>query len=405
MARIRAIVQSTAYPPTTILEAEDTSSARRHLAEEAFDLVIIDLTLPAVKDRSEVGYSPVEDLLLEVVAGDDYLVPGDILGITREPEALGKISLSIGPHLMAVVVEETNDDTWQSQLADRVAYVQKSELARLRSISSRYDYDVAIITALDEEMAPYSGIFDSQDVSHFSGARHFAFSDREGNPRRGVLFSVGGAGQAGCASAAQALIARFRPRAFFMSGFCGGYSKRTKKGEVIVFQSVYDWDTGKWTTPRKPRGHTGPKPAPYFQPRAKPVPISSGESERVARQICVPGHDTSYLDKEVLALSEGKVTKTQLTFAVAASGSAVIANVDILNQIRSQNDKIVAVDMESYGFYQACTKAPGAKPEMMCVKAVADFCNVRKNDDLHASASYAAAKVVEHIIRKKWRFE
>jgi nucleoside phosphorylase len=403
LAKIKGIARSTAMPPTIIVEAEDTSSARKELARDAFDLMIVDLTLAPLKGRSEVGYEAVEDFLLEVVAGDEYLAPGDILGITREPNALDKINVALGPHLMAIVAE-SDDGVWERQLADRIAYVQKSELARLRSLSSRYDYDVAILTALDEEFAPYRNIFELAEILHFPGAYQFVFHDARSKVRRGVLYSVGGAGQAGCASAAQAIIGRFRPRAFFLSGICGGYSKTTRKGDVLLFQSVHDWDTGKWTTPRSSK-LAADKPEPYFQPRSNPIPIGAGEADRVAREISSPIHGFTDLSADVKERSNGKIQSVTVKQAIAASGSAVIANIDILNRIRSLNDKIVAVDMESYGFYQACSRTPGAKPEMMCVKAVADYCDKKKNDTLHDSCCYAAAKVVEHAIKTQWRFD
>jgi nucleoside phosphorylase len=75
----------------------------------------------------------------------------------------------------------------------------------------------------------------------------------------------------------------------------------------------------------------------------------------------------------------------------AASGSAVVANDTIVAQIRGLNDSIRAVDMESYGFYDACLKTFVAKPKFICLKAVSDFCNGEKGDDYHKYCSLLSA--------------
>ena len=396
LRQIRDVVKAQGIPEHLIEEAEDGQTVRQKLASEMFDLVVLDLTMPAVKGKSKAEYSTAEDIFVELFKGDTMNIPGDIIGITREDEALQRIDTTIGSHLMAVVAE-TSGDEWKSRLADRIAYTMKSASARLLAASRRYDYDAAIITALDEEFEPFTDLFEMAEASHFAGGHEFLFRDHENKMRRGIIFSVGGAGQAACASFAQAIIARFRPKLFILSGFCGGYEKKTSAGEILLFRTVYDWDSGKWETVEG-------KP-PAFQPRSVPISIPFGEADRVIRSFgSAAPKDSAMMSQKVKALSAGEVTDIIITPVLAASGSAVIANIDILHKIRSPHDKIVAVDMECYGFYKACISTPSAQPQMLCIKTVADFCDGEKHDRLHASSCYSSAIVAEEILLYRWRF-
>lgn len=396
LTKIHEAVKAHGVPEHLIEHAADGQSIRAKLTEKTFDLAIFDLTMPPIKDKSEANYSTCEDIFQELFRGTTLNVPGDIIGVTRDAEALNRINTSIGSHMMAVV-EQTLGDEWISQLSDRISYAVKSSSARLMAMAQRYEYDAAIITALDEEFDPFRELFDLSETSQFPGAYEFVFRDQTTAVRRGVLFSVGGAGQAACASFTQAMIARFRPRAFILSGFCGGYKEKTSAGQVLFFKSVFDWDSGKWETPKKGDA--------VFQPRPDPIGIGSGEADRVIRSYAsVPMKEHGELEREVRKLSDSEVSHVSISSALAASGSAVIANSGVLARIRLPHDKIIAVDMESYGFYKSCVSTPFAKPEMLCVKTVADFCDGEKHDRLHRSSCYASAKITEDILCNRWRF-
>jgi nucleoside phosphorylase len=401
LEQIQQVVLNQGVSADCIKTAEDGQSTRRELRAELFDLAIVDLTLPAVKGKSQAGYSTAEDIFLELYRGHELQLPGDIIGITREADALSRINVSIGPHLMAVV-EETTGDEWKSKLADKLSYTMRSSVSRLVASGQQYDYDVAIITALDKELAPFRDIFSLKDAAHFPGCFEFSFTDRFDLPRRAVAYSVGQAGQAACASASQAMIARFRPRVFFLSGFCGGYQESTSPGEVMLFRSVYDWDSGKWDTPGLNKDDPGEA---IFLPRPEPLGIGQGPMDLVVRGFSAqPVENVLAIENTLSELSSGAIKKLSISPVLAASGSAVVANSSILSRVRKQHDKIVAVDMEAYGFYRSCSSSPFIRPEMLTVKAVADFCDGEKDDRLHSACCYASAKVIEDVLLNRWDF-
>src|SRR4051812_8990011 len=79
---IRSIV-----PDAAIDKAGDGATARQRLSSNIYDLLIIDLTLPAIKGRNE-DYKVADQLLQELFSIDSFNVPGDIIGVTIDPLAL-----------------------------------------------------------------------------------------------------------------------------------------------------------------------------------------------------------------------------------------------------------------------------------------------------------------------------
>jgi nucleoside phosphorylase len=375
--------------------AEDGVHTRELLRSTLFDLVVLDLTLPHIKGKSQPDYTIVENLLIELFDGDSLNVPGDLIGVTKDKAALDRIDTRIGAHLLAII-EEGATLEWVDRLSDRISFAKKASRSRLLSINQQHDYDVAILTALDPECAPYSDLLELRDLAHYAGAKEFLFQDRLNEIRRGVILSVGRSGQASAASAAQALLTQFRPSLFLMSGFCGGFTGKTEEGDILIAESVFDWDTGKW----KGKGEDA-----TFVPRPEPINIRDTKAHHVARQLLqsrLHNHDT--VVGKVSELSAGQIKSINFKLGPVASGSAVVSHPAIIKRIEQLNDRMLGVDMEAYGFYYAASSTHVVKPSFLFVKSVADFCDAEKHDRHHDACCYLSANVVLEIIAKRWPF-
>lgn len=383
-------------PKSGVDRVDNSSDARDRLADQCYDLLIIDLTLPVLSGRRARGFQVAEDLLEELFASPRLLTPGNIVGITRDEAALDTIENNIGRHLMAVISED-EVGRWRRQLADRILYVFHSSAARSHALLTKYDLDLLVITALDKELAPFATFFELQDYPAIPGLREFVFTDKDGKPRRGACFAIGRAGQPSAASATQGLLCQLRPRLAIMTGFCGGVPGKAKLGEILFAELAIDWDYGKW----KPTKETA-----RLYSRPEPVPIRNTRTHRIARRLVDEGlPDPRPLETEMSRLSDGEITKAEIDLAPFASGSAVIGAHDILASVASLNENIGGVDMESFAFYFACQHAHAAKPEFICVKAVADDCGTLKDDRLHAACCYASAHVAKVIAAQYWDFD
>lgn len=377
------------------LFVEDAVTARDAMTAAFFDLLILDLTIPNVTGRGEANYQPAEALLEELFSPGQILTPANILGITREADVVRKIGSSIGAHLMAIV-EEDEDGLWKKDLSDRISYAGVSQKARTTAWLTKYDYDLLVLTALDKELRPFRDIFELRDAPGLPGVHEFIFNDKKGTPRRGACSAIGRAGQPSAASEAQGLICQLRPKLAIMTGFCGGVPGKADLGDILFGEIAIDWDYGKW------------KPTPVaakLYSRPEPISIRNSQIHRVARRLVDAGAKSiDGLTDRMFVLSKGELKSPALRLAPFASGSAVIGDAQVLESIKSLNENVGGVDMESYGFYYASHYARSAKPEFLCIKAVADDCGTTKDDRLHEACCYASAQVARHIVMVEWEF-
>jgi nucleoside phosphorylase len=376
--------------------AGNVVAARDLLQGRWYDLAIIDLTLPIMKGLAETRIEHAAALLEEMFAGDDLRTPGDVIGISRDAVAVAGIRSSIGEHVLALV-EEDPDGLWRARLEEKVRYVRNTRRGRLLAARTSYDFDVAIITALDKEAQPYRELLELTPCGEFPGGEEFSFQGLDGYAKRGVLVRVGKSGQAPAASVSQAVISQLRPRLVMMTGFCGGVEERVALGDVAVFASAASWDYGKWVE--------GADEVPLFKARPDPLNMSvRGIAENLRFLIGRPYRfNVETLDLFRRLVGEA-APEPKVVSVAAGSGVSVVTSEQILSRIVDLNENIHAVDMESYGFYYACLNTTVIRPDFVCIKGVADHCNGKKDSKWHAGCSLLSASLALDVVRGYYDF-
>jgi CheY-like chemotaxis protein len=190
-AEIVGIIEKV-VPRATVELEEDGVGARQKLASTIYDLLIIDLTLPHIKG-GQPDYRIADELLKELFTLGSLNIPGDVIGLTRDIEALSLVNTSLGPHVM-IAIQESGDGSWRKYLEDKIAYASRAAVTRQVSVNRHFLYDAMIITALEQEFEPFKSKFDFVPIRHFPGALEFPFSDKNGLLRKGVGFSIGKSG-------------------------------------------------------------------------------------------------------------------------------------------------------------------------------------------------------------------
>lgn len=378
----------------------DYQSARDKLREDFFDLMILDLTLPIEKGDPDPSLRNAQRLLESLLTDPRFRKPGDILGITNDKEALRLVDNSISRFLMATVPEDS-DGTWRQTIVEKVEYVRDARRSREIVAWTTHDVDVGIVTALNKEAKPFAGMFELSNTFH-RDVRSFNFRCKDGKLRRGVLLAIGKSGQAPAASMTQELISLFRPRLMIMTGFCGGRQERVDAGDLIAFTTSYAWDYGKWV---QEKGETKDA-VPKFEPRPTPLIVEEDGIDRVIRTVIDRGDpELAELERSVREMSAGKIDGWKVRRAAAGSGSAVVTSEAMLGRIKDIDEDIYAVDMESYGFYLACRQTRMARPDFVCIKSVADFCNGTKDSSLHPACCEISASFAKRLITEEYNFE
>jgi nucleoside phosphorylase len=301
-----------------------------------------------------------------------------------------------------VAIQETSDDRWKEYLVDKITYASRATATRQVSVYQHYSYDALIVTALDTEFQPYRQSLDLNEIPQFPGAHEFLFRDDKHIMRRGIAFSIGKSGQARAASATQSLLHYFRPRVALMSGFCGGMKSKAALGELLIFETTYDWDYGKWIETAVTSGAAEMKSV--FVSRPLPITIDGSEFHRKAREFVRSDftRQPQFVD-EVKQRSFGDIQSVDVHLGPAASGSAVVANDFIISHIRNLNDALRGVDMESYGFYYACSQTKVIRPHFACLKSVADFCDGQKGDKFHSVCGFISASASLRLLQG-WQY-
>ncbi len=380
-----------------VSQATDIRNARLALRSKTFDLMILDLTMPNNSGSDKPGYTQVADLLREIYDHEDLNAPGDLIGISQESNSLELLSSDLGPHFMVAVTEDHNG-AWRQYLADRVRYAFRSAVSKQRSLAHHYDVDAMIVTAMDEEFQPYGDFIEFHSDRNFPDVSRFTFNDKFGKPKSGIAFSIGTSGQATSASRTQSLISWFRPRIAIMSGYCGGVASKVNLGDLCFFDSAAPWDYGKWEETRDKEGNLVSE---RFSSRPNALSLSGKGLRNIARDLVTKNGDFTQDEmRRIHELSPTKSLSPTTLLTHAASGSAVVANDRIIEQIRNLNGAIKAVDMEAYGFYDACLNTFVKKPQFICVKSVSDFCNGEKGDDYHSVCSYMSAVATYKMLTK-----
>lgn len=397
--QIVQVIEKECGPQAVVDRASDGVGAREALRAGLYDLLIIDITIPQINGRTTVDVRTADELLAELFLLDTFQKPGDIIGITREIEALQTVSNNLGSHMMAIL-EEKEDGNWKRQLADKIKYAKLAADSRIVSVNRHYWYDALIITALDEEFAPFKEIFEFSPLGTYRRAEAFTFTDRHGKLRRGAAFSIGQSGQASAASMTQSLISFLRPSCVIMSGFCGGVEGPSCIGDIVFFEQSYDWDYGKWETPEKDPS------APVFQARPYPITIGDGRMRDAIRAFLA----SSYAEEDYWKDKHGDLAtlddeKRRVSLKSAASGSSVVGHKQIVEQIVALNGNIRAIDMESYGFYHAAAHTHVRRPEFVCIKTVADYADGDKGDKYHPIGCARSAEATRLMLTEFMDFD
>jgi nucleoside phosphorylase len=387
---IAAICARVGGMPASIERANDYVSAVNCLRGKLFDLAIVDLTLPHAAGRGAPSYETASNLLREILESEHIQSPGDIVGITNDHSAFAVLCKDVGQHLMAVIAEES-DGKWKQQLEDRIRYCIKSGAARQASYRSQHDYSVCLVTALDKELAPFRSMFELSPDPRMPNASRFFFRSKNGDMQRGVAYSIGRAGVARAAVKVQELLTSFRPQYLVMSGFCGGVKDKMALGDIAIFETVFDWDYGKWKS-------TNYDSVEFFA-RPEPISIRDHQIHFLLRSLVEAGLPNRQAEvREAARLSSTFVGEARIHLVSAASGSAVVGDERVIQRIADLSDSISAVDMESYGLYLAATASHVKRPNVVCIKTVADHCDGNKHDGLHEACSYLSARTIHHLV-------
>lgn len=364
--------------------------AKRHLDQEHFDMLILDLAMP--KSRTTKAELDGGTSLLEMIVQDRVKFrPTHIIGLTSFDEALDSSKADFNKGLWSILKYNASDSSWFDKIKTRITYIKTAAQSEVDG----YDYktDVAFVCALYEpellEVLRLPFNWQSEDNKN-DPTQYF----RGKIPLRGaeslsaICCSAPEMGLVYTSTLITKVCLKYRPKLIVMTGICAGREGEVQLGDIIVANPSWDYGSGKFKSDGEET---------IFTPSPKQLALNS-HLRKLAENLSRDGEFIDRLKRSYNA----ETPPASLTARVGpmASGAAVRADDSFFDDLAQNNRKVLAVEMEAYGVFAASSEMPNPAPQPLVVKSVSDFANSAKDDSVRKYASFTSAHYATEIIKR-----
>ena len=372
-----------------ISQVSDAVRAKKHLREAAVDMIVLDLHLPDRIDLPPQANGGI-DFIRSIMTRPDFFMPSHVVAISGNPEALANAGGDAG-EIWGVIRYDATSNAWREQLTSRVRYAQAAWRSNFSRPRPTRPCDLAIVTALDEELAAVLRLPLGWKQHEFEGdgtIYHEGQLTCGSKHLRVMAATANRMGMAATAVLASKVIEGYRPQYICMAGLTGGIRGRVKLGDILVADPSWDWGSGKYeVVDGKPRFAADPQQlriSADIQPKLMQASEDAGLLAAVKASFAgnKPGNS---LECHVKAV---------------ASGAAVLGDDAVVEEIKNQSRKLHGVEMEIYGLMMAAATCSKPRPIAFSAKAVSDFADTTKNDDLRSYAVHVSANFVVEFARR-----
>jgi len=378
---VKNLVERSALAYDDLVCIRSASEARQCLAKEKFDLMLLDLRIPGrIDEDADVAHSL--QLLAEIDAGEDLLMPGKIVGMTAYDDAAEAAKQTFRESTWTLLPTSDFTDSWADTIVKCANYLKRERHQRDQEEES---VDVLIVAALASEIDAIKSLDWSWGA--WEPADDTVFISRGKFEANGKTFTVAAAhasrmGMVAAAVLTSKLVSILSPKICVMPGICAGLPERAEIGDVIFAECSWDYQSGKHAVDDD--GGT------VFHQDPHQISVDA----KVIARIDQLAKDAASLRGIWDKWPNKPKNPYEVKRGPMACGSAVLANSDYVGWIQKQNRKIRAIEMESYGFLHAISEANEPRPTAIVAKSVCDFADNLKGDDHQAYACYTSARTV-----------
>lgn len=378
------IVKETS-PNVEILHATNASDGFRELITHGAHLVLLDVVVPL-----NMGDDACETSSEWFVRELKRKPPGSsipyVVGTTQFAESLSKVQETFRNDLWSIIYVSDDDSRWPSQLQHAVRFAESNaERLSFEGSVGANEVDFAVITAIRNPEF-------SELVSALGGGEQVSLREtqetwlkcrlrrNDGSEVSVLAASADEMGMTAMASLVTKICISCRPKRVILVGIMAGNPERVGLSDLIVAESTWNFQVGKLT-------ENG------FQPDVKLLSCSfnlANQLMNVVSEKFILGFWESWNRQErprqIASIHKGDV----------ACSPFVVADGKTFQQLESeQKRKVMGLEMEAYGLYDAIRRLGVMAPEVVCIKSVCDFGDGAKNDkyQTYCAALSAAAAV------------
>jgi nucleoside phosphorylase len=365
-----------------------TNQAAEELEDNQYDLLILDVLVPAWPDLNADQVNSA-DLLLAIQNDSMIHKPRYIVGITADLSVVDESAKEFEKNTWTVVRYSAVDDSWIQRIFNCAKYLIKDGE---REDTREFNFDLAVVCALKEPeleevlKLPWHWCEPKplDDVTFF---REGSF-DVDGKFYKVAALSSTRMGMVSAAVLTSKAIERLRPRVIAMTGICAGHKDKAHLGDVIVADPAWDFQSGKLKI-------EGKKAKMEFSPHQ--IPISHFLRSRFEQMT----GDTGLVADITARFGSDAPRGFKLRVGPIASGAAVMADGKVIDEVREfQNRDLLGLEMEIYGMYAAAQQASSPHPKFLALKGVCDFADPDKHDGAQRFGAFASAQVLSKYVER-----
>ena len=249
------------------------------------------------------------------------------------------------------------------------------------------DVDVVIIVAVpNEKDGVYSAFGLSRTLPRQFGLLNkyrFDYVQFEEAGLRIALLLQPSMGMTQSSSLTTRAILGLNPKLVAMVGICAGRKEKTQLGDIVIASNVFDYTAGKHYSDR-------------FGPRPRSYPIDDSLAGYIGASVI----DNHELIGRIVDGYQGDKPDHSISiqFKPLASGTAVIDDPQIIDEIAKTQDDLVGIDMEAYAL---AVSSNILRTKWIVVKTVQDFADGDKaqtEKGIRTFAAYSSAKLLQQIL-------
>lgn len=376
--------------------APDIINAKRSLLENKFDLMILDIQIPNRLDQAAKNDGGLI-FLEELQRSQRYKMPSHIIGLTAHNESYQEAEEIFSEQLLSIVKYEDSSSDWSTKIysyLERIVNTKKSDNFTIRK---SYDYDLAIICALDnvelESIKNLSANWSEHIVPNDSTVYYTCNFNNGSKNIKVVAAACPQMGMPAASVLAMKLIHNFTPNYLVMTGIAAGVRGNNNLGDILVADPSWDYGSGKI------EDCDG---EPTFFPDPQPIRLDAD-----LKSILTKISSNHVLLNEIRNAwpADKPATSLNLHIGPVASGSAVLAHSSIVDTIKRHNRKLIGIEMETYGVLYAAINCVKPRPIAFSLKSVCDFADSEKADNFQRYAAFTSAKLLYHLATEYLEFE
>jgi len=374
-------------------------SAKKMMVLNHYDLLILDLGLP-LRDGDDPFPLNGVTFLNDINRNSGKLIkPFHIIGFSAFDDYIESFHSQFEDELWSLIKYEEDSISWQKKIITKIDYLIKSKIDLQNSNNRKYQYDLAIITALrSPELDSILNLdanwesfrLNNDSTEYFKG--YFTNKDKKISV---VAASAPQMGMVASSVLTTKLITNFRPKFLVMTGIAGGVKGIGNFGDILISDISFDCGSGKIKT-----SVNGDED---FLPDYKSINLNADLKENF---LSCKGSREFLNEIKKQWIPKNIDTELNIHIGPLASGAAVIENGKTLEKIKIHSRKLIGIDMETYGVFYTSENCSKPKPiAAISIKSISDYGDSQKNDLYQMYAAHTSANFLYHFSLNKMDFD